>query len=105
MRSKRRDNNMIVLQILEIRLQPAGKTRIVYQANLNSLKAGQYLENLIERGYIERLSTGSRVLYRTTPTGVELRKRLQKLQSDMEGIHSGLFSISGQRPSALGDMA
>jgi predicted transcriptional regulator len=91
MRTKKRDNNLIASQILEICQNGAGKTRILYQANLNSTKVNQYLDNLIKNGFIAEIPLGHRVIYQTTSSGQELKKRLDELQNEIEEIHANLF--------------
>lgn len=84
---------MIVSQILEICEDGAGKTKIVYQANLNSTKVTQYLANLIRSGLIAEIPQGSRVMYRTTFKGMEFRKRYEQLQNEIDELHSYIFEV------------
>ncbi len=51
----------------------ASKTRVVYQANLNFLTVNPYLNNLIKNECIEAVHEGSRVVYKTTPKGMDLK--------------------------------
>lgn len=91
MRTKRRDDNLIASQILEICQNGAGKTKVLYQANLNSTKVNQYLDKLIKNGFIAEIPVGHRVIYQTTSSGQELKKRLDELQNEIEEIHANLF--------------
>jgi predicted transcriptional regulator len=91
MRTKKRDDNSIASQILEICQNGAGKTKILYQANLNSTKVNQYLDNLIKNGFIAEIPLGHRVIYQTTSSGQELKKRLDQLQNEIEELHANLF--------------
>ena len=91
MRTKKRDENLIASQILEICQNGAGKTKILYQANLNYSKMNQYLENLINKGFIAEVPMGRRVIYKTTSSGQELKKRLDQLQNEIEELHANLF--------------
>ena len=59
MRAKRRTNDLIASQILNVCANGASKTRIVYQANLNSVSAKPYLDNLINNGFMEVVPEGS----------------------------------------------
>ncbi len=92
MKAKKRSDDQIVSQILEICMNGAGKTRIIYQANLNFLKVCQYLENMIRNGLISQTPLGSRVIYRTTAKGVELNQRIQKLQIEMDALRECLLN-------------
>jgi predicted transcriptional regulator len=91
MGTRRRDDNLIASQILEICQIGAGKTKILYQANLNSSKVNQYLDNLIKNGFIAEIPAGNRVIYKTTAKGLELRKRLDQLQNEIRELHANLF--------------
>ena len=90
---KRRSNDLIISQILEICENGAGKTKIVYQANLNSIKVTQCLTNLIKSGLVVEIPQGSRVLFKTTFKGMEFRKRYEQLQSEMDELNSTIFEI------------
>jgi predicted transcriptional regulator len=92
LKSKKRDMGLIVSEILNICMKGAGKTRIIYQANLNSLKANQYLCNLIQKGLVEESMSGNRTLYKTTPKGMELMQKYQRLQNEMDEIQSRIFA-------------
>ncbi len=88
MQSKRRSNDVIVSQILKICIHGASKTRIVYQANMNFMTVGPYLDNLIKSGCIESIPEGSRIIYKTTPKGMDLKERLERFQSDIDNFYS-----------------
>ena len=92
LKSKKRDMGLIVSEILNICMKGSGKTRIIYQANLNSSKANQYLCNLIQKGLIEESTSGNRTLYKTTPKGIELMQKYQRLQNEMDEIQSHIFA-------------
>lgn len=92
MRSKKRDEGLIASQILDICLNGAGKTRIIYQANLNSCKANQYLCSLVKKGLIEEIVCGTRNLYKTTPKGIELKQKYEQLQNEMDELHGHIFA-------------
>ena len=86
--SSKRNPNAVTAQILEICTDGANKTRVVYQANLNSAKGAQYLHNLTKSGFLEAIPDGSRFIYKTTPKGGELREKLGLFQSMMENLYS-----------------
>ena len=66
----RRDKLEVMADILEVALGGANKTRIMYRANLNFLRANRYLSELlgIKLVVLERDSDGM-ALYRTTDEG------------------------------------
>jgi predicted transcriptional regulator len=88
---KRRSEELIIFQILDICANGAGKTRIVYQANLNSQRVDYYLSNLKKNGLITREARGSKVEYKITDKGMQLKEKLQRLQNEMEEMHNSLF--------------
>jgi predicted transcriptional regulator len=93
MKMKKRSDDLIVSQILEICMNGAGKTRIIYQANLNSLKVNYYLENMVKNGLISEIPSGSRSIYKTTSKGWELNQKFQKLQIEIDALRSCLLDI------------
>ena len=72
----------VIADILTKALNGAKKTRIMYRANLNFLRANRYLSELLERGLIveEDDPNGGSVYYRTTERGKELLKVLKKAE-------------------------
>lgn len=91
MKAKKRSDDQIVSQILEICMNGAGKTRIIYQANLNFLKVSHYLENMIRNDLISQTPLGSRVIYKTTAKGIELNQRIQELQIEIGALKECLL--------------
>ena len=93
MRLKKRNEDLIASQILNICRNGAGKTRILYQANLNSSKVNHYLDNMKKNGFIAEVVLGSRIQYKTTQKGAELMMRIDRLQSEMDELHAHLFEV------------
>ena len=83
MTSKKRTNDLVALEILKICVNGASKTRIVYQANLNFSTTKPYLDRFIERGFLEVIPMGSRIVYKTTPKGMDLKERLERFQREI----------------------
>ena len=79
----RRSREEIVSQILDVCLNGANKTKIVYQANLNFKTINPYLDLLIGKNLI-KVSQGQRLLYETTPQGIDML-------GDIKGVHSDLL--------------
>ena len=90
MTSKRRTNDLIVSQILKICIPGASKTRVVYQANLNFMIAKTYLDNLTRNGCLEAVPDGSRIIYKTTPKGMDLKGRFEQYQSAIGELFAGV---------------
>ncbi len=72
---KRRGGLEIIVDILYAAMDGAKKTEIVYKANLNFKRAGNYLSYLEERRLIENRGDG----YRTTERGKEFLRDYQKM--------------------------
>ena len=82
----RRSSDLIISEILEICMEGAYKTNIIYKANLNFLKANKYLESMKEQGLISHMNKGSKILYKTTQKGKEVNTRFKKIQEEMWNV-------------------
>ncbi len=71
----KRNRIEIISQILDTCVNGANKTRIVYQANLNFRSIDNYLGDLIKNDLI-KVCQEEQVIYRLTPKGVELLKKV-----------------------------
>ena len=80
----KRSREEIVSKILDVCLNGANKTKIVYQANLNFRTINPYLDLLIEKNLI-KVSKGQILLYETTPQGIDMLEGIK-------GVHNGLLS-------------
>jgi predicted transcriptional regulator len=78
----KRSKQEIIAQILEVCLESASKTRIVYQVNLNFRTINPYLEILIKNNMIEAGQGGQR-LYKTTPNGADLLETIKKVNDSL----------------------
>lgn len=86
--TKKRNSNLVTYQILKLCAKGANKTKVVYQANLNSEMGAQYLDNLVKDGFIEAIPDGARFIYKTTPKGLDLQEKLGQYQRMMEDLYS-----------------
>ncbi|MCD6210352.1 MAG: winged helix-turn-helix domain-containing protein [Methanophagales archaeon] len=77
---KRRGGFEIIVDILNVAMEGAKKTEIVYKANLNFKRASNYLSYLEERQLIENMGDG----YRTTEKGKEFLRDYQKMMERLE---------------------
>jgi predicted transcriptional regulator len=84
--AKRRSRLSVASSILNVCSNGAAKTKIVYLANLNFMSVSPYLEILKNKGLLEEISNGSGVVYRTTPKGLEWRKRFEQSRTLLEEI-------------------
>jgi len=86
--SKRRTNDLIVSQILKLCMPGASKTRVMYQANMNFLTTKSYLDNLIKSECIEAIPNGSRIVYKTTPKGMDLKERFEQYHNAIGELYA-----------------
>lgn len=75
---EKRDTIKLIVDILEITLNEATKTDIVYKANLNFKQVQKFLDFLIKKGLIY-VSSNKRKRYRTTEKGKEFIRRYRKI--------------------------
>jgi len=78
----KRSRNEIISQILEICVNGASKTKVVYQANLNFRTVNPYLDLLIKNDLI-RVNEGRAILYDTTPKGIRLLESIKQINDKL----------------------
>jgi len=76
MRSKTKANDLIASQILKTCANGASETRITHQSSPNSMKVISYLL-LINEGFVEVVTEGSRIVHRATPKGMDQIKKFE----------------------------
>lgn len=81
----KRSRDMIISQILDICINGASKTRIVYQANLNFRTINPYLDLLTKNGLID-VKKEQTVIYETTPRGLGLLDSFKQIQSELANV-------------------
>ncbi len=76
--NNRRSNIEIVADML--RLGEAGKTEIMYSANMSYSQLQKYLKFLLQRGLIDKVTVGNpMVTYRVTDKGIELLRNIDSI--------------------------
>jgi predicted transcriptional regulator len=75
---KRRDRLEVINAILDMAIDGAVKTRIMYRTNVNFRQFEDYIADLLDAGLVEVLQTESRRIYRTTEKGKTLLSRLRE---------------------------
>lgn len=74
----KRSKHEIFSKILEICLNGASKTKIVYQANLNFRTVNPYLDVLIKNNLLEARKE-NHILYKTTSEGASIQETISKV--------------------------
>ncbi len=79
----RRSNIQIIADML--RLGEAGKTEIMYSANMSYFQLQKYLKFLLELKLIDKVALGNpSVSYRVTEKGFRLLKNIDSIQQVLE---------------------
>jgi len=81
----KRSRQEIISQILEICMDGASKTRIVYQVNLNFKTVNPYLDLLIKNDLIQ-VNEGRAILYETTPKGIGLLESIKRIHDKLPDL-------------------
>ena len=68
---KRRDRLFIIAEILDIAIDGALKTQIMYKANLSFSQLNTYIKLLLEIKLLEITEKAGKTVYKTTKKGVE----------------------------------
>jgi predicted transcriptional regulator len=81
----KRSRYRIVSEILDICMDGASKTKIVYRANLNFRTVNPYMEILIEKNLI-KVERGRMVLYHTTERGMNLLNEINRIHNALSEL-------------------
>ncbi len=68
-KSKRRDKLSIIAEILEISVEGALKTQIMYKANLSFAQLGEYLKFMINSNLLSKVNDSGKEVYLATEKG------------------------------------
>ena len=78
--SRRRSNIEIIADMLRAGENGAGKTEIMYSANMSYSQIQKYLSFLVSQGFINKVDLGNvMVTYRLTDSGQKLLKTIDNL--------------------------
>lgn len=78
----KRSRHIIISQVLNICIDGASKTKIVYQANLNFRTVNPYQDLLTKNGLIN-IKYGSTIIYKTTEKGKALLDSIRRVQKEL----------------------
>lgn len=83
--SRRRSDIKIIADMLRAGEKGAGKTEIMYSANMSFTQIQKYLDYLVNQGFIQKMDMGnSLTAYKVTENGLKLLKAIDNLLSMME---------------------
>jgi len=78
--SRRRSNIEIIADMLRVGENGAGKTEIMYSANMSYIKLQRYLDYLVSQGFINKVNLdNTMVAYQVTDSGLKLLKAIDTL--------------------------
>ncbi len=84
--NRRRSNIEIIAEMLKIGENGAGKTKIMYNANMSYAQIQKYLGFLMSEGFINKIEMGNpSVTYRVTGNGLKLLESISSLM-EMLGL-------------------
>jgi len=78
----KRSKQEIIAQILEVCLERASKTRIVYQVNLNFRTINPYLQLLLKNELLDVIEAEQK-FYKTTTKGSNLLKNIKEINESI----------------------
>jgi predicted transcriptional regulator len=79
--NRRRSDIEIIADMLEVGENGAGKTEIMYSANMSYRQIQKYLGFLISQGFIDRIRMGNpSVTYRVTDSGLKLLELINSVK-------------------------
>ncbi len=78
--NQRRSNIEIIADMLKVGENGAGKTRIMYGANLSYSQIQKYLGFLVSEGFIDKMEVGNpAVTYKVTDSGLKLLNTINSI--------------------------
>ena len=76
--NNRRSNIEVIADML--RLGEAGKTEIMYSANMSYSQLQKYLKFLLQRGLVDKVTVGNPIVtYRVTKKGIRLLRNVDSI--------------------------
>jgi predicted transcriptional regulator len=83
--NRRRSNIEIIADMLKVGENGAGKTEIMYSANMSYAQIQKYLGFLLSHGFINKVAVGNPVVtYQVTDKGGELLKNIDSIMEVLE---------------------
>ena len=86
---RRRSNIEIIADMLRVGENGAGKTEIMYTANLSYSQIQKYLEYLVNQGFVNKVNMDNTMIaYQVTENGLKLLKAIDTLMQMLESTDS-----------------
>ena len=88
--NRRRSDIEIIADMLEVGENGAGKTEIMYSANMSYAQIQKYLGYLMAQGFIDKMKMGNpSVTYRVTDNGLKLLELISRIK-EMLGLDDNI---------------
>ncbi len=84
----RRDRMLIMAEILEVAIDGALKTQLMYRANLSFAQLSEYLKLMLDLQLLEKAGNNGRTVYKTTSKGARYLQSYKNIQDLLKTEHS-----------------
>jgi predicted transcriptional regulator len=86
---RRRSNIEIIADMLRVGENGAGKTEIMYTANMSYSQIQKYLDYLVNQGFVNKVNMDNTMIaYQVTDSGFKLLKAIDTLMEMLESTES-----------------
>lgn len=92
---KRRDHLFIMAEILEVAIDGALKTQVMYRANLSFAQLNEYLRLMLDIKLLESVKNTERVTYKTTAKGVRYLQSYREIRDLLRKDRGGSEPSNG----------
>ena len=86
---KRRDHLFIMAEILEVAMDGALKTQVMYRANLSFAQLNEYLRLMLDLKLLETSKNTERIMYKTTSKGVRYLQSYREIRDLLKKERGG----------------
>lgn len=98
---RRRDRLLIIAEILEVAIDGALKTQMMYRANLSFAQLNEYLKLIEELKLLETSENARRKIYKTTAKGMHYLQSYREIHDLLKKEHKGNPSNPGNGNSTV----
>lgn len=92
---KRRDHLFIMAEILEVAIDGALKTQVMYRANLSFAQLNEYLKLMLDIKLLESVKNSQKTFYKTTAKGVRYLQSYREIRDLLKKERGGNEPTNG----------
>jgi predicted transcriptional regulator len=85
---RRRDRMFIMAEILEVAIDGALKTQMMYRANLSFAQLNEYLKLMLDLQLLEKVGNNGKIVYKTTSKGERYLQSYKEIQDLLKKDHN-----------------